>query len=27
LANAEVGLRPIIPYGPTTVRFILSQSL
>ncbi|MGC2408268.1 MAG: hypothetical protein WA431_17825 [Candidatus Cybelea sp.] len=25
LANGEFGLRPIIPYGPTAVRFMLIQ--
>lgn len=25
LANSDIGLRPIIPYGPTTLRFMLMQ--
>jgi hypothetical protein len=26
LANGQVGLRPIIPYGPATIRFVLMQA-
>jgi hypothetical protein len=27
LANGEIGLRPIIPYGPTSLRFMILQGL
>lgn len=27
LANSDIGLRPIIPYGPTTIRFMLMQGI